>query len=237
MQKSADFKARITKLYESQYRKPEYAPHWYRKYIKPFAPDREEVTTELLQSGGSSILDIGCGEANVLIALAHKFDRLVGVDLIKYRIEKAKKKVMKKNIDNIELEVANIEDGLKYKKNSFQTVTCLGVLEYTFDPDFTIAEIARILKPGGTLILEVPNSAFIVERIRLLFGGLINSAPAPGWQGGRLHNFTSSTLVQLLEHHNFVVNKISGAGFLHTLRNFRPSLLSGDLILTATLRQ
>jgi len=62
------------------------------------------------------------------------------------------------------------------------------------------------------------------------FGGLPNVAPAPGWQGGRLHNFNQSELCKLLDKVGFKVLSIRGSGFFCKIRNIRPSLLSGDLI-------
>lgn len=231
--RSDKLQKRIVDLYASQYHQEEFAPDWYRKFVKPFAPDREEVTIQMLQGGGDTILDIGCGEGNILIALADKFKRLEGIDIVDYRIAKGLKKVKKKKISNIKLTVSDIEDGLDYKKNSFEVVTCLSIIEYTFDPYYTISEIKRVLRPGGKLIIEVPNSAFLLERIKLLFGGLINAAPAKGWQGGRLHNFTAGSLSQLVQDNGFSIIKVVGSGFLSNVRNIRPSLFSGNIIIEA----
>ena len=220
---------RIKELYKAQYKKPEYSPRWYR-LIRRCSPSREDVAFSIVAEFSGSILDVGCGEGKMLRRLSNKFDKLVGIDLIDYRINRGRQKNTKLHLTNIDLKVADIERGLKFKNESFDVVTCLGVLEYIFDPLFTLKEIYKILKHRGKFVLEVPNIAFIQQRILLLFGGLPNVAPAPGWQGGRLHNFNQTELCKLLDKVGFKVLSIKGSGFLCKIRNIKPSLLSGDLV-------
>lgn len=44
------------------------------------------------------------------------------------------------------------------------------MIEHLYNPDILLAEIHRVLKPGGTLVLSTPNLASWVNRILLLFG-------------------------------------------------------------------
>ena len=54
-----------------------------------------------------------------------------------------------------------------------------------------------------------------------------------GWEGGHLHNFTRSTLVQLLHSRGFQVERCTGSGVLTPLRSWWPGLLLGNIIVRA----
>jgi len=54
----------------------------------------------------------------------------------------------------IELKQENAEN-LSFKENSFDHVTCQGVIHHTPDTKKSVSEIARVLKPGGTASISV----------------------------------------------------------------------------------
>ena len=63
---------------------------------------------------------------------------------------------------------------LPLREGSFDLVICTQMLEYAPEPSLVIAEILRVLKPGGQLWLSVPSAALVAgpERWRLLPVGL-----------------------------------------------------------------
>ena len=98
----------------------------------------------------------------------------------------------------------------------------------------------RILKPGGDVIIKVQNIAYFKYRIKLLLGIFpITSSPHNweeiGWDGGHIHYFTLKKLRELFESQRFKITVKTGGGFLAQLRNWRPSLLTGDIILKARI--
>lgn len=217
-------------FYEEQYVTGETKGPWWYQLLTPWVKTREDVAfdiiTELPNLGGK-YLDLGCGEGDLVGRLSPHFKKSVGTDIAENRLNIAKKKYGSKNVT---FEFTDLDKKLPYRANSFDVVTCLGVIEYTFDPYFVMNEINRILKPGGILILEVPNLAYLPERLKLLFGFLPSWPDASGWQGGRLHNFTTGSLKRLGNETGFTAIKLTGAGFLQPFRAFWPSLLCGDAI-------
>jgi SAM-dependent methyltransferase len=120
----------------------------------------------------------------------------------------------------------------------FDAVTCVAVIEHVFDPYFVANEIHRVLKDGGIFIAEVPNIAYLKQRIKLLFGKLpITSSSYNwqeiGWDGGHLHYFTKTTFCGLLEECGFEILTVSGSGLFARFRNFYPALLTGDICVKA----
>jgi SAM-dependent methyltransferase len=64
---------------------------------------------------------------------------------------------------------------LPFADNSFDFATYTDVIEHhAFSPKRVLAEIHRVLVPGGRLILATPNHASIYNRIKLSFGGSVN---------------------------------------------------------------
>lgn len=71
----------------------------------------------------------------------------------------------------IEVKRGDLSAALPYEDASFDYVTCLEGIEHIENPHQCIREFARLLKPGGQLILSTPNILNIEERVKwLLFG-------------------------------------------------------------------
>jgi ubiquinone/menaquinone biosynthesis C-methylase UbiE len=134
--------------------------------------------------------------------------------------------------------VCNINEKINFPDNMFDAVTSIAVLEHVFDPYYVVSEVYRILKPSGIFIAEVPNIAYVKQRIKLLCGQLhVTSTPKNwkeiGWDGGHLHYFTKKTFCGLLEDCGSKILKVTGSGLLGKFRNFYLSLLTGDICVKA----
>ena len=224
--------SRVREFNINQYRHKVKFPKLYFM-LGPLVKHREQIALDNLP-GGEKILDVGCGEGKLLIKASEKYKMGFGVDIVPFRVKKAKDQAKKRRIDNLKFYVRNIDtDGLGFKNNEFDAVVCLAVMEYLFDPYFILEQFNRILKKGGILVIEVPNIAYLLERIRLLFGKLPDKGYAQGWTSGRLHHFTLETLEKLIKENGFTIIKRTGSGFMPILRSWWLSLLSADLIIIA----
>lgn len=99
------------------------------------------------------VLDVGCGDGlvtKILLKNKQKFDW--GIDLSVKEIEKAKRSGSYKHC-----KVANVYD-LPFKDESFQTVFSNSVVEHIPNLDLAFAEISRVLKKGGRVIITIPSS-------------------------------------------------------------------------------
>src|SRR5687768_10846049 len=57
--------------------------------------------------------------------------------------------------------VADLLSGLPFPDEAFDTVVCSQVLEHVPEPQAALAEITRVLAPGGTLLLSAPHLTFV----------------------------------------------------------------------------
>lgn len=97
------------------------------------------------------ILDAGCADANFLKQFKDYSNKVYGVDINPNYLEKAKK-----NCPDANFQLANLEK-LTFQSNFFDLVFCNEVIEHTKNDYKAVSELWRVLKPGGYLVISVPN--------------------------------------------------------------------------------
>lgn len=192
---------------------------------------RIQIAYEMLASHApfDNFLDIGCGELSNLITLQNLFCQGFGVDIVIY----PNWKILAKKFSTYQ---HNLDAGpLPFTDATFDAVTILMVLEHLFDPFAAIEEIARVTKPRGYLVINVPNIAYIKHRVGLLFGQLpvtstVNCWEMREWDGGHIHYFTLERLTWLLQKFGgYKVLQVESSGRLGSLKRLYPDLLCSDL--------
>ncbi|HEX8770144.1 MAG TPA: class I SAM-dependent methyltransferase, partial [Acidimicrobiales bacterium] len=101
---------------------------------------------------GGSVLDVGCGSGVMLGKLADRAGYLAGVEL------SAKAAA---NAAQVAHQVVNapVDANLPFKPGSFDVVICADILEHLPDPAAALAGIGRYCRPGGAVVISVPNVA------------------------------------------------------------------------------
>ncbi len=98
-------------------------------------------------------LDAGCGGGRYSLALSMLGARKVyGADVSKAAIKDARKRAAQYKITNIEFRNSSVEK-LPFKNNSFDFIVCSGVVHHTSNPEKSLAEISRVLRPGGGIYM------------------------------------------------------------------------------------
>jgi demethylmenaquinone methyltransferase/2-methoxy-6-polyprenyl-1,4-benzoquinol methylase len=98
------------------------------------------------------ILDVASGTAGVALQLAERSRaRVVGVDLTEEMLRQGQRRVAAAGMsDRIRL-VAGRAERLPFPDRHFDALTFTYLLRYVQDPQATLAELARVLRPGGTM--------------------------------------------------------------------------------------
>jgi demethylmenaquinone methyltransferase/2-methoxy-6-polyprenyl-1,4-benzoquinol methylase len=114
---------------------------------------RDELVTHAARFQPERILDVATGTGGVAIALAHGTDAdIVGVDISEPMLERGRERVRDSGLDTrIRLELARAEE-LQFPSESFDAVTFTYLLRYVADPAATLAELSRVLRPGGGMV-------------------------------------------------------------------------------------
>ncbi len=118
---------------------------------------REEAICEALSLKKEDVIaDIGCAAGRQLLVMAKNIDSGVGVDIAQPFIDTAESEARNRQITNVKFYRSEIER-LPLLDAAFDKVICAEVLEHVFDKEVALKELLRILKPGGLLLITVPN--------------------------------------------------------------------------------
>ena len=121
-------------FYEEQYSTGETKGPWWYQLLTPWVKTREDVAYDIitaLPNVGGKYLDLGCGEGDLVNRLSPYFKQSVGTDIAENRLNIAKMRYSSKTVS---FEFTDLDKKLPFRANSFDVITCLGVIEYTFDP-------------------------------------------------------------------------------------------------------
>jgi phosphatidylethanolamine/phosphatidyl-N-methylethanolamine N-methyltransferase len=129
---------------------------------------------------GGRILDVGVG-TGICLPYYTRASAVVGIDLSEPMLSRARKRVTELGLTNIESLVVMDAERLELPDASFDAVVAQYVINTVPNPEAVLTELARVLKPGGEMILVNRVGADAGLR-RMLEKGL---APAGHWLGWR----------------------------------------------------
>lgn len=99
---------------------------------------------------GDEVLECACGTGAISAAIAPACARLVATDYSDGMLAQARKKLAKRS--NVTVEQADIT-ALPYADDSFDVAVAGNVIHLLPDPEQALRELARVVRPGGTIIL------------------------------------------------------------------------------------
>jgi glycosyltransferase involved in cell wall biosynthesis/SAM-dependent methyltransferase len=184
------------------------------QYVRRFPPDRvaparRQMLTSVLTrvgelTGPGRLLDVGCGGGHLLAAARASGWRTIGTDLSHEAcvVARAAAPVVQASAAELPFHAATLD-----------AVMLVNVLDHANAPGAVVHEAARVLRPGGLLMIRVPNGAFHAGWIRLL-GHLGPWARWRGWDAYPiLHVFAfgPAALRRLVERSGFDVLSLTNA--------------------------
>ena len=111
-----------------------------------------KASIEAAERIGGRILEVGVG-TGISLPDYRRSNRLVGIDISAPMLAKAQQRVREQNLCNVEaLSVMDVAH-LGFPDNSFDVVVAQYVITAVPDPEAALDEFARVVKPGGEIIL------------------------------------------------------------------------------------
>lgn len=196
-------------------------------------PRRVEFLHQSLPKPPARVLDVGCAGGYIALLLKRLGYDVTGVELNETMARQARER----GIDVLE---HDLEAPVPLPDGSVDAVHACEVIEHLFDTEGFLRDLARLLRPGGVLVVSSPNLNSLGNRWRVLRG-----APLPMWgaspsdrHGGHIRVFNRATLEGLLRRTGFApvrtIGSNQGGRFARLVDN-APTL--SELVLVKAVRQ
>jgi 2-polyprenyl-3-methyl-5-hydroxy-6-metoxy-1,4-benzoquinol methylase len=155
-----------------------------------------QVRNSLPISGQVAIMEIGCSSGFLIRDLVRAFPHFVviGADVVKEPLLKLAKQLPSVPLIRFDLLQCTLPEG------SFDIIVMLNVLEHINDDMLALQNAYKLLKPGGSLVIEVPAGKYLYDAY-----------------DSQLHHFrrySASELSLKLEQVGFTITRRSHLGFL-----------------------
>jgi demethylmenaquinone methyltransferase/2-methoxy-6-polyprenyl-1,4-benzoquinol methylase len=163
---------------------------------------RRALVDHLLATRPERVLDAATGTAGVAVAIARRTDAdIVGLDVTPAMLRQAACRTQQQGLqDRITLLAAGAER-LPFGDATFDAVSFTYLLRYVAEPAATVAELARVLKPGGVMASQeffVPPGSLWRACWRVYTRWVL---PAAGWLGGPAWHDVGAFLGPNIEGH------------------------------------
>jgi len=203
---------------------------YYNNKKIPFgiSGDRRDKTFPLVENvKGEKILDVGCATGFIGEKLRKQGNYVIGLDVSKKDIQKAKKVLDQAYVIDLESEeIPNF-------RTEFDLILITEVIEHLFEPEKVIMKLMTVLKQNGKMLISTPNFLHLYNRYNMLMGKfeyveetVINKS--------HIHFFTNSTLEKTLSNLGLKIVKENHVIFPRTLaplwRNW-PSLFASQFVV------
>ncbi len=151
---------------------------------------------------GTSILECGVAKGGIADLLSKDGAKCWGID------------INPRNIPGVNIIQSDLNMEFPKFDRTFDAIFAGEIMEHIIDDTKFIKRCWKVLKLGGLLIITVPNLAFSVNRLLMLFGKM----PKFVYMSCHYHIYTKETLRSLIEKEGFKVLKFSSSHILFSTR-------------------
>lgn len=198
------------------------APEWAQCYERSdvngyLLRERRDRILELLQGKGGRLLDVGCGSGALAPYLANMGFDYWAIDASSRMVEEGRAAFARAEASLVGLgEVGH----LPFADDSFDVAVCIAVIVWVSDVEQALAELSRVVRPGGTVLLSfAPNLwspyglwrtyAFMpaVAMVKRMASVLTRRPVAPHLTG-RISPWTPRSVARLLALHGVNMRRV-----------------------------
>jgi SAM-dependent methyltransferase len=203
--------------------------------------DRYKLVHDWVPEGTKRVLDVGCGNALFTQWLRERAGEVFGVDHNPRNCRRGRREYPTLRL------AASAAEHLPFASESFDCVVCSDTIEHVDDDQAAVDELLRVLQPGGTLVLTMPQGGLFgwLDGENVVNGAfeLVRRLKIPKRGGGRLlssfhyrphHHYCLRKVERLLAGRVDVRRVVRGGLFLYPslylLEKCAESFLGRDLV-------
>ncbi len=177
-----------------------------------FAQRSEYIIDKLHKIKAHKVLDAGCGRGYYvkLISMLPHTKKVIGIDINNNYLKRAHETIRGESKATV---ISGSIYSLPFARSTFDAVVCSEILEHLNADKKALAELRRVLKPGGSLLISVPhqNFPFLWDPINWTLMKFFNTHMNPDrwWIAGiwadHVRLYTKKELLSKIENSGFVV--------------------------------
>ena len=114
--------------------------------------DFENMLRAVTLTGSEHLLDVGTGTGHTALVFAPRVASVIGLDMTEAMLAQARELAVKQGASNVVFELGDAMD-LPYDSGRFDIVTCRVCAHHFADAQRAVEEMARVLRPGGRLLV------------------------------------------------------------------------------------
>ncbi len=173
-----------------------------------------EKALALCDESCRSLLEVGCGEGLFLkgASVYNPKLKIIGIDISRRMLLKAKQRIQENNLNNINLLQASAYD-LPVKDSVFDSVICVNILlnlPSIENVRTTLKEVNRVMKPGGRIIFDFRNKHNFLLRLKYKLAKYYDASIEE--QNLPLNSYYYEEIFSILEEAGFEVLRHSRIG-------------------------
>ena len=147
----------------------------YGRFAKYLEPGALEILARLDIAPGTRMLDVGCGAGQIAIPAARAGVRVTGVDIASNLIEQARARAQAEQLD-VRFDEGDAE-ALAYETGAFDVVLSLIGAMFAPQPERVAAELARVCRPGGRIVMINWTPAGFIGQMFKVIGAHVPPPP------------------------------------------------------------
>jgi methionine biosynthesis protein MetW len=188
----------------------EFYEEFHRKIDKnyhadKFLLDRDLVALNMIR-GSRRVFELGCGTGRLLELI--QAERRCGIDISTGAVEAARSR----GIDARRVDIDS--EDLPFPDRDFDAALVIETLEHLFDPIHALAELNRVLEPGGRIAVACPNIGYWISRIALMRGRFTDFTGSSSLVPEHIRFYTINSLRHILRCTGFRVLEVHGCAKL-----------------------
>jgi 2-polyprenyl-6-hydroxyphenyl methylase/3-demethylubiquinone-9 3-methyltransferase len=119
-------------------------------------PVRLQYIERAAPLAGRAVVDVGCGGGILSEAMARRGARVLGIDLARPVLDVAELHALQSGV-SVEYSHLAAETLAQQRPGEFDLATCMEMLEHVPDPAASLAALAKLVRPGGDIIVSTLN--------------------------------------------------------------------------------